>query len=79
MTNGRFLAIGILGAVLSGPLICAQDAKPSAPSVAIQELALQPDTLFAGFSRSKRIRSRLHLKRQTFPGTASSGQRVAAP
>lgn len=43
MISGRSLATSILSAALSAaPLICAQDAKPSAPSVAIQELPLQP-------------------------------------
>jgi hypothetical protein len=51
MINGRSLAISILSAVLSAaPLICAQDAKPSAPPVAIQELALQPQASLAGLS-----------------------------
>ena len=51
MINSRGFAISILSAILStAPLICAQDAKPSATSVAIQELALQPTTSFGGVS-----------------------------
>ena len=51
MIHSRGFAISILSTLLSAaPLICAQDARPSAPSPAIQELALQPTTSFGGLS-----------------------------
>jgi hypothetical protein len=50
MIKARRVLIAILGATLSGaPFICAQVVPPSG-SVAIQELALQPETVLAGLS-----------------------------
>jgi hypothetical protein len=49
MINARSVVVSILGAVLSAPLIHAQVVQP-AGSVAIQELALQPETVLAGIS-----------------------------
>lgn len=49
MINPRRVLVSILGAALSAPLMNAQVVQPSG-SVAIQELALQPETVLAGLS-----------------------------
>jgi len=62
MINARTLVISVLGALLSsGPMICAQDVKPSEltaalqPPSVIQELALQPRSLSAFSLRTEPV------------------------